>query len=219
MRPDWPPYPRAIWSHPTAGGKEPLLANARDPFFVGEDSSVYLARFETVVLVDDSSSMWGPRWQQASDLLAEMAQVVAKYDSDGLELHFLNKADCDQTHATKPRVLRSLFEIVQPNGASTPTATLLERELSRYISRYRSDSELRGLNLLVVTGGAPDNEDEVSKVISQASKEMEDLRAETEKISIQFIQIGSDEALQAFLGRLDDALAVSLQSNHIVSSP
>ena len=203
----------------TASTRVTSPAESLDAFFLGEDSSAYLTRYETVVLVDDSGSMWGPRWQQASDLLAEMVQVVVEHDPNGFELHFFNQADRDQQHATTPEFIRRLFEVVIPDGGSTPTATLLERELSKYISRYRNNSKLRGLNLLVVTDGVPDNEDEVSEVISQASKEMEVLRAGREKISIQFIQIGSESALQAFLGRLDDALAGGLQSDHIVSSP
>ena len=89
--------------------------------------------------------------------------------------------------------------------------------MSKYISKYRSNSKLRGLNLLVLTHDVPDSEDQVSEVISQASKEMEILRAEKDKISIQFIQIGPNKALQTFLERLDDAYAVGLGSDHIVS--
>lgn len=64
--------------HPTASTRENSPGNSPETFFVREDSCAYLTRFETVVLVDDSSSMSGPRWQQASDLLADMTKVVAK---------------------------------------------------------------------------------------------------------------------------------------------
>ena len=202
--------------HSTASTRATSPIGSLDAFFLREDSSAYLTRFETVVLMDDSMYMFGPRWQQASHLLAEMTEVVAKYDPLGFELHFFNQAGFD--HVTTPECIREMFEGREYRD-SRPTSTLLERELSKYISRYRNNSKLKGLNLLVVTHGVPDNEDEVSEVISQASKEMELLRAGTEKISIQFIQIGSDKALQKFLERLDDAFAGGLQSDHIVSTP
>lgn len=202
--------------HATASTRATSSDNSLDAFFVGEDSCAYLARFETVVLVDDSSPMY-PRWQQASDLLADLTKFVTYYDPNGFELHFLNRANCDLEHATTPELIRRLFAIVEPAGASSPIATFLEKKLSKYISKYRSNSKLRGLNLLVLTHDVPDNEDQVSEVISQASKEMEILRAEKDKISIQFIQIGPNKALQTFLERLDDAYAVGLGSDHIVS--
>ena len=206
------------WAHSTASTRATSPAESLDAFFLGEESSAYLTRFETVVLADDSV-MFGRRWEQAGHLLAEMAKVVARYDPNGFELHFFDQANFDQKYVTTPERIREMFELVTPDFACRPTATLLERELSKYISRYRNNSKLKGLNLLVVTDGVPDNEDEVSEVISQASKEMEVLGAGREKISIQFIQIGSDKALQTFLKRLDHAFAGGLQSDHIVSTP
>ena len=202
--------------HSTASTRATSPIESLDAFFLREDSSAYLTRFETVVLMDDFIYMSGPRWQQASHLLAEMAKVVAKYDPNGFELHFFNQTNFDQKYVTTPERIREMFETIIPRFASTPTAFLLERELSKYISRYRNDNKLRGLNLLVVTGGIPD---QISEVIYQASREMEILEAGKEKISIQFIQIGSDKGLQTFLERLDNAFAGGLQSDHIVSTP
>lgn len=186
---------------------------------MGEDSCAYLARFETVVLVEYSSHMSGPRWQQASNLLADMTKVVTKYDANGFELRFLNRANRGLEHATTPELVRERFAVFEPAGASSTIATFLDKELSKYISKYRNNSKLRGLNLLVLTDCVPDNEDQVLEVISQASKEMGILRAGKDKISIQFIQFGPNKALQTFLERFDDAYAVGLGSNHIVSAP
>ena len=163
--------------------------------------------------------MLGPPWQQISDLLADMTKIVARFDPKGLEVHFFNQANYDLEDATTPELIRKLFAIVEPAGASSPIATLLERELSEYISRYQSNGKLRGLNLLVLTCGVPDNEDRIFEVISQASKEMEFSGAGREEIIIQFIPIGPNKALQTFLERLDDVYAVGLKSDHIVSTP
>ena len=211
--------------HPTPSPGVASPANFLDPFldplFLEEGSCAYLARFETVVLVDDTNLMSG--WSQVSDLLADLTGIVSHYNPDGFELHFVAQADYDLKHATTPELIRGLFATVTPTQHLWSSAHILERELSKYISRYQENSERRDLNLLVVTGSFPLNEDqileEILKVISHASKEMEILRAGKEKISIQFIQIRPDRASQTFLERLHDAYVASIPSGSIVSTP
>ena len=203
--------------HLSASTRATSSANSLDAFFLEGGSCAYLTRFETVVLVDDSSSMSGARWQQASDLLADMTKVAATFHPNGLEIHFLNHADCDMKNVTTPERLRELFAMVEPAGASSLIGPLLERELLRYISRYRSNSKLRRLNLLVLTNGVTDDEDGILEAISQASKRMASWKAR-EQISIQFIQFGSSKALQTFVERLDDAYVTGPRFNHIVST-
>ena len=204
--------------HPTASTRPASPENSLEAFYV-EDSCAYLTRFETVVLVDGSISMLDLGWQQASDLLADMTKLVAKFHPNGLELHFSNQPNYDSKNATTPEFIRRMFAIVQPAELSSPIATLLKRELSEYISRYRSNSKLRGLNLLVLTNGVQDNEYEIKEIISKASYEMSILGAAKEQISIQFLQIGSSRAVQNFLEGLGDANVMGLQADHIVSTP
>ena len=205
--------------HPTASTEETSPGNSLKTFFVGKDSCAYLTRFETVVLVDDSSSMSGPQWQQASDLLADMTKIVAKFHPNGLDIHFFNQAKCNLENATTPELIRRLFTIVKPAGTSSPIATLLDGELSKYMSRYRSNSKLRGLHLLVLTNSVPEDEDQVTEVIFKASKEMGYLKAGKEKISIRFIHNVPNVAQYTFLERLYDAYAKGLIYDHIVSTP
>ena len=204
--------------HPSASTRETSPANSLDAFFLEEDSCAYLTRFQTVVLVvDDSSSMSGPRWQQASDLLADMAKVVATFDPNGLEIHFLNHTDSDVKNATTPELIRNVFAIVEPAGAPPPIASALERELSKYILRYPSNSKIRRLNLLVLINDILDDEDQILEVIIQASKHMASWGVE-EQISIQFIQPGSIKAPQSFLESSDDAYFRGHRSYSIVST-
>jgi hypothetical protein len=69
-----------------------------------------LRKFNTVILVDDSGSMRGERWKEvrvqyfysvilchllvtelkARSALASLAHTAAKYDADGIDVHFLN---------------------------------------------------------------------------------------------------------------------------------
>lgn len=39
--------------------------------------------------MDDSSSMAGPLWWEAKEALTQLAELAAKYDEDGLDIHFL----------------------------------------------------------------------------------------------------------------------------------
>lgn len=98
-------------------------------------------------------------------------------------------------------------------------AALLERELSKYMSRYRSNSKLRGLNLLVLANSVPEDEAQITKVISKASREMSFLKAGKEKISIRFILNVPNKALYTFLERLYDAYAKGIRYDQIVSTP
>ena len=200
--------------HPSASTRETSPANSLDAFFLEEDSCAYLTRFQTVVLVDDSSSMSGPRWQQASDLLADMTKVVATFNPNGLEIHFLTHADIYVKNVTTPELLRELFAMVRPAGDFSSIATLLDRELSKYISSYRRNSKLRRLNLLVLTNGILDDEDEILEVISQARNRIMVPRAK-EQISIQFIQSKFVKAPQTFLEGLDDAYVRGHRSNRL----
>jgi hypothetical protein len=42
------------------------------------------------MIVDDSSSMEGGSWVEAREALAGLADAAAKYDQDGIDVHFLN---------------------------------------------------------------------------------------------------------------------------------
>ena len=211
------PLNSVTMGHPTASTRATSPPNPLDAFFLEEDSCAYLARFETVVLVDDSSLMFGPRWQLASDLLADMSKVVTEFDPNGFRLHFSHHTENDLKHATTPELIRKMFAIVEPAKLVLPIYEFLERELTGYTSMYLSNSKLRGLNLLVLTDSGLDNWDPVLEVISQASEQLKKLGAGKENTSIQFINIGPGEELPAFLGRLE-AYTVGLQPDHIVSN-
>ena len=194
--------------HPSASKRETSPANSLDAFCLEEDSCVYLTRFQTVVLVDDSSSMSGPRWQQASDLLADMTKVVTTFNPNGLEIHFLNHADNDVKNATTPELIRNVFAAVKPGGASSLIATLLERELSKYISSYQSNSKIRRLNLLVLASNILADEVKILEIVWKARDRKVSWRVE-EQINTQFIQ-----QRQSLLESRDFARLRRLSYNH-----
>jgi hypothetical protein len=55
-----------------------------------EDPLELLRKFDTIIIVDDSSSMEGALWHETRDALAGIAEAAARYDASGIDLHFLN---------------------------------------------------------------------------------------------------------------------------------
>lgn len=61
-----------------------------------------------------------PLWQEAEAALAGIAEQVVKYDSDGVDVHFLNSPQM-LVGAKSAHDIRELFQHVGPYGESTPT--------------------------------------------------------------------------------------------------
>ncbi|KAK0453074.1 hypothetical protein EV421DRAFT_647874 [Armillaria borealis] len=49
-----------------------------------------LRKFDTVIVLDDSSSMLGPSWIEATEALSNLADMAGRYDEDGIDIYFLN---------------------------------------------------------------------------------------------------------------------------------
>jgi len=136
-----------------------------------------------MILIDDSASMYD-LWQEAEAALAGIAEQVVKYDSDGVDVHFLNNPN-KLIGAKSAHDIRELFQHVGPYGESTPTevkvslrhgfqvlmhqthlglglVAQVEELLSGYIDaceRAKSHGQQlpKPLNLLVLTDGEADD--------------------------------------------------------------
>ncbi|KAG0158470.1 von Willebrand factor, type A [Penicillium digitatum] len=58
----------------------------------------FLGTFHTIFLVDDSSSMRGELWNEAKDALAAITPVCTKYDSEGIDIYFINHRSKSNTN-------------------------------------------------------------------------------------------------------------------------
>ncbi|RPB03813.1 hypothetical protein L873DRAFT_1800333 [Choiromyces venosus 120613-1] len=188
-----------------------------------ENQYDFLKSFDTVFVVDDSASMAGKYWDQLGQALETITTIATKYDSDGIDIHFLNSSQYDRTHITSPSSVRDLFNRVQPAGV-TPTGTCLDRILREYLDKYADAKAAFGtpstsspgphptmyaslpkpLNILVLTDGEPTDDPE--SVIVAAARSLDKLNAPLHQIGIQFIQIGNEEGAREALEELDDAL-------------
>ena len=166
-----------------------------------------LRSYDTVFLVDDSDSMYGPRWHTTKHVLAKIVPIAVPHDRDGVDIRFFNEYldDDERLHLDSPNKVMNIFAKVEPYG-STPTADVLERELKDYIYEYRSNRKRKGLNLIILTDGEPDPGQDVEGVIVDFAKRLKELDAPLRQVGIQFVQIGGDKEAADFLAMLDNDL-------------
>ncbi|KAF3929521.1 hypothetical protein ABW19_dt0203234 [Dactylella cylindrospora] len=171
-----------------------------------DDPYSFLRSFDTVILVDDSGSMAGGRWRQCAEALATVVPIVTYYDSDGIDLYFLNHPDSPYHHNIKtPAQVMEIFSNVNPSRA-TPTGTALNRLLKPYLQKFKANpNRTKPMNIIVITDGVPT--DDVESVIIQAARKLDDMDADLTQVGIQFFQIGSEAEATEALRELDDALS------------
>ncbi|CEL61071.1 hypothetical protein RSOLAG1IB_04311 [Rhizoctonia solani AG-1 IB] len=177
-----------------------------------EDPLEMLRRYKTVMIVDDSSSMEGGSWVEAREALAGLADAAAKYDQDGIDVHFLNDHRVGTNMKNGVEVKR-LFDHVQPNGI-TPTGEKLEELLLAYMDRLERAREqdpegefklIKPINFIVITDGAPTDDPE--SVIVSIARRLDVGHFPLMQVGIQFVQIGTAEDTAEALRELDDGLA------------
>jgi len=171
-----------------------------------------LRKYNTVLIVDDSSSMEGAKWTEARNALAALADIAAKYDTDGIDVCFLNNRKIGQNMINANAVQR-LFDSVRPNG-HTPIGERLEELLLYYLNQLdevkaKSDDKgmrlIKPVNYIVITDGAPTDDPE--EVIVTAARRLDNGHFPLTQVGIQFVQIGNSPRASAFLEELDNSLA------------
>jgi len=185
--------------------------------------------FDTVFVIDDSSSMRGRSWDEVRACLAAIAPVCAAHDEDGLDVYFLNhrsdagtdpsagKAAGGYRNVTSAAAVDRIFAAVHPRGY-TPTGTRLYHVLKAYVRRYEAAARAAGgdpdgvdaaglkpINVIVVTDGVPS--DDPQSVIAAVARRLDRLDAPPHQVGVQFFQVGDEPGAAEALRELDDALA------------
>ncbi|EAU84215.2 hypothetical protein CC1G_08145 [Coprinopsis cinerea okayama7 len=128
-----------------------------------------LREYDTIFVIDDSSSMCNDatvdqtRWDVACEALAEFSEIAARYDKDGIDIHFLNSPRVGK--GLKPGLgpqgvndVRRLFMDLTPSGM-TYIGKKLESLLTKdYIKQMELASKELGawpkrLNFMIITDG------------------------------------------------------------------
>lgn len=190
-----------------------------------EDPHYFLYLFDTVFLIDDSTSMLGSRWREVKAALRQITPVCTSHDDDGIDVHFMNhtspggcaggKAPGGYYDITDAAAVEQLFASVRPSGP-TPTRGRLEDILDPYFAQLRAAADVRDvkpLNIIVLTDGMPgpgwangENPHMPEPAIVRFARELDRLRAPPYQVGIQFIQVGNNAGATAMLEALDDGL-------------
>jgi len=171
-----------------------------------DDKYAFLRQFDTVFLIDDSGSMIGRSWRETKEALSAITPICTKYDSDGIDIHFLNEKDSPfYRNVQHPSTIHEIFSTVRPRGG-TPTGTRLRQILRPYLDRYYANPDgTKPLNIIVITDGEPS--DDVESTIIWAAKKLDKKDAPAWQIGIQFFQVGNEPGAREHLKQLDDDLA------------
>ena len=180
------------------------------------DKYAFLATFDTVFLIDDSGSMAGSSWREARDVLSQISEICTKRDKDGIDIYFLNhktrarggpgQADGGYYNIKNPAEVQRIFNEARPTGV-TPTGQRLRNILKPYtdmLERASDVDEVKPVNIIVITDGAPTDDPESS--IVQAAKKLDRLDAPPYQVGIQFFQVGNIASARDALKQLDDGL-------------
>ena len=198
---------------------------------VDDSQYSFLAKFDTILLVDDSGSMAGRLWKEAEGAIAAITPICTQYDPDGIDIMFLNHhSTFDRSggypDVTSPSAVQEIFRSVRPGGM-TPVGQRLRQILFPYLRRIEKmaantdeygkllDPSLavRPINIIVITDGV--FSDDAESVILNAARTLDRCQAIPWQIGIQFFQIGSDVEAQKYLEQLDDDLGKAVKHEHV----
>ncbi|KAK4460299.1 collagen alpha-5 chain [Cladorrhinum samala] len=188
-----------------------------------DDPYAFLALFDTIFLIDDSSSMTHEnRWPEVRDVLRSIAPVCTSHDADGIDIYFLNHKNTSSTGEgggylgiKSAKQVEDIFDnkVKRPNGW-TPTGTRINHILQPYLRRWKTAADRTGnpedcgvkpINMIVITDGSPTDDPEA--VIINIAKKLDSYQAPPHQVGIQFFQVGSDKEATLALQELDDGLA------------
>ena len=215
---------RNVRSHPTIAPPPPP-APVDDEGHPVEDKLSTLADYDTVFLVDDSPSMQGRKWELVHKILDYSIDVATRYDTDGIDIHFMNNPNANQDDVKDPQVAAKIHRDIELKG-STPLRDRLSRHLKEYLRKFMDNQTNKSYNLIVLTDGEPNPEYEdpadisdqedakkykaafrlIRKRIVTIAKKLDELDAEPGQIGIQFCQVGNDRDATAFFEFVDDQL-------------
>ncbi|KAF8640784.1 hypothetical protein AX17_000433 [Amanita inopinata Kibby_2008] len=163
-----------------------------------------LDKIKTVILVDDSSSMYDRLWPVARNALAGVVDLHSRYSTEGVDVHFLNNQEVGMNLKNGDAVQR-LFDSVIPEG-ETPTGQKLQELFDKYIPLVENKhSNHRPITLVVITDGEPT--DDPKDVIVEAARRLDQAGAPLGCFGVQFAQIGDDPDATDALKELDEDLS------------
>lgn len=174
-----------------------------------------------VLVIDKSGSMETrdcpanqTRWDAAKETTQQIANRCAEYDPDGITVvPFASSFKVYES--TTPAMVENIFKENSPGGG-TILAPVLKNAFDSYLKRKAAgQTKANGEILLVVTDGAPVDQDDVAKEIIAFGNKLDNA---DDEYGISFFQVGKDEGAHAFLKKLDDDLVKQGAKHDIVDT-
>ncbi|KAI0695243.1 hypothetical protein BC835DRAFT_1347579 [Cytidiella melzeri] len=205
-------------SHGIAGPSTWAAASQPDQATLSrsEDPLNSLRNYNTVILLDDSGSMWTKaqgilsrrtRWKVATQAVGQLAQKAMEYDSNGIDLLFIN--DChkfsEAYNLTREAEVDKVCKSIRNSHLATPTGKRVEDLLQKYQFNLEKGFDKK-LNLLIITAGAATDKVALKIAIQRHAQYLDQNGYPLDQSGIQFIQVGNDKEATAFLQELDNDL-------------
>ncbi|KAK7455746.1 hypothetical protein VKT23_010778 [Stygiomarasmius scandens] len=165
-------------------------------------------KIDIVFLVDDSDSMAdGPKWGQASEVLATVLKASKKHEVKEMALHFLNNTQVSTT--TSIDEIIKVVHAITPDGSSH-AGRKLQQIFGEYIPKLevqqRQENEggvFKRLNIIVITDGRLAGHFE--SVLQNAVQKVKASDIQEGTFGIQFVLVGGDaEALKVLGGIVNE---------------
>lgn len=157
------------------------------------------------------------RWHEAGEALEALAATAQQYDTDGIDIYFLNNKKEALNIKSSPEV-RALFDKVKPSGA-TPTGERLDQLLKSRLVRLeeahidpdgtpkdrKTGDAIKRVNFIVITDGEA-TDDPKYPIIDAATRLKAMRNLCMVQLGVHFVQIGNDTRATRALKELDDDL-------------
>lgn len=163
-----------------------------------------LKHYDLVFIVCDSPTMnQNGKWQQCGDLLSQLAQVAMEYDSDGVEIHFLNTESerSARTFTTEEDVRAMFADVVSPAGSSRlsdildPLLSEYQSQLKRYIDSnparpWLTPPKPKKAIYVVLTDGQHTDQQNITNIIVNMARYLDEIHAPISQLGIELVEIG-----------------------------
>ncbi|KPV71933.1 uncharacterized protein RHOBADRAFT_39989 [Rhodotorula graminis WP1] len=190
-----------------SGALARIAAEWRLPTEVAMD----LARLALVDIqgcLDDSGSMAfeenGERIDDAKMIVSKVAQAATLFDTDGIQICFLNSPAVGQGIKNEAQA-QHLLSSINFSGL-TPLGTSFERKvLQPLVAAARSGTLRKPVLAIIVTDGEPAGEHrhKLVQAITDAKRALATTRYGADALSIELAQVGNDQKAAAFLNEID----------------
>lgn len=164
-----------------------LELNAGDDFIFALDVSASMGATDTPT--------GQTRYDFAKEKALAFANEAAKVDTDGISVFRFGERVTKFSDITADKINDAFNG--GPTEMATQTAEVIKAAWDEHVERKNEQTFL-----LIVTDGAPTNQDAVKQTIIDITNKVKDER----EFNISFLQVGNDQTVAAFLAALDDDL-------------